>query len=188
MDFICVDYLSKGNLKQKSAFNALKELRILEVLKDFQPVVVGTIPIEIDINQSDIDIICKASNLESFEKLIALEFGEKDAFQQRKTVAQGILCSVSSFDFRNFEFEIFAQNIETTKQNAYRHMLVENRILKLANPRFKREVIKLKEIGMKTEEAFASLLDLSGDPYSELLKLESESDESLSRLLNSFSN
>lgn len=183
MKFTGINYLIKGNSKQRSAYEALQELQIIEILKDFDPIVVGTIPIDIDINQSDIDIICNSNNLENFEKLVKDAFGNRARFKQRTKMAQNKLSSVSSFEYKKFEFEIFAQNLETVNQNAYRHMLIEYRILQLADERFKREVIKLKEIGIKTEEAFANLLGLSGDPYKAILKLENENDEELIYLI-----
>ncbi|WP_343330978.1 DUF4269 domain-containing protein [Polaribacter staleyi] len=57
-------------------------------------------------------------------------------------------------------------------QNAYRHMIVENKILKEKGFEFKQSIKKLKSNGTKTEPAFAKLLGLEGNPYTELLKLE----------------
>jgi hypothetical protein len=69
-------------------------------------------------------------------------------------------------------FEVFGQNIPTENQNAYRHMTIENRILKEKGSKFKQRVKELKSNGMKTEPTFAKLLGLDGNPYVELLKLE----------------
>jgi len=40
------------------------------------------------------------------------------------------------------------------------------------DPSFRDEIIRLKEKGFSTEEAFAFLLGIEGDPYENLLKLE----------------
>ena len=43
----------------------------------------------------------------------------------------------------------------------------------------KSKVIELKQSGQKTEPAFAALLQLQGDPYAAMLKLEKLSDDEL---------
>jgi len=51
-------------------------------------------------------------------------------------------------------------------------MIIENRILKEKGSKFKQRLKELKADGIKTEPAFAKLLGLHGNPYTELLKLE----------------
>lgn len=51
-------------------------------------------------------------------------------------------------------------------------MIIEHKILIEKGEDFRLQVIQLKEQGYKTEPAFAHLLDLSGDPYDELLKFK----------------
>lgn len=65
--------------------------------------------------------------------------------------------------------EIYATDIDTEKQNGYLHMIKEYEILQARNDSFKMEIIKLKKQGIKTEPAFCKLLNISGDPYVELL-------------------
>jgi hypothetical protein len=56
---------------------------------------------------------------------------------------------------------------------------MEERLLKLGGEDFKREIIKLKKEGIKTEPAFTKYLKIGGNPYIELLKLECLDDEKL---------
>lgn len=72
-------------------------------------------------------------------------------------------------------------NMEPVRSNAYRHMLVEARVLRLLGGEFMRRVVELKEKGVKTEPAFARLLGLDGDPYVAVLGLENVSDEDIMR-------
>ncbi|MEA5405931.1 hypothetical protein VB776_23535 [Arcicella sp. DC2W] len=44
-----IDYLKYGNEKQQKAFQILSNYAIFEILVTFNPILVGTIPIEIDI-------------------------------------------------------------------------------------------------------------------------------------------
>jgi hypothetical protein len=53
-------------------------------------------------------------------------------------------------------------------------MLIEHHFLQTKGDNFRKEIIQLKEIGLKTEPAFAKALSIEGDPYLELLKLERE--------------
>lgn len=63
-------------------------------------------------------------------------------------------------------------------------MIIESRILELGGDKVRKEIIKLKERGMKTEPAFANYLRLNGDPYKELLQLETFSDDEIKKILN----
>ena len=59
-----------------------------------------------------------------------------------------------------------------TDQYAYRHMIVEARLLKIGGPAARPAIRRLKREGRKTEPAFAHYFDLEGDPYETLLELD----------------
>ncbi len=171
-NFKNIEYLKQGNPKQQKAYKALNELGVFEKLKNFNPLLTGTIPIEIDLPESDLDIICECSNHEKFSELLRSLFGENNGFNIKTHQRFGLKSTVCQFWFNDFEIEIFGQNRATEKQNAYRHMLIEHRILQEKGTEFKAEIIALKAKGLKTEPAFAKLLKLEGNPYEELLKME----------------
>jgi hypothetical protein len=132
---------------------------------------VGTIPINIDIENSDLDIICEVSDKNEFiDKLNALFGSEKDFIIHESLKFDAIK---ANFIIDGFEIEIFGQNIPTARQNAYRHMLIEHKLLLAKDEKFRQDIIDLKNLGYKTEPAFAKLLGFAGNPYEELLKLES---------------
>jgi len=143
-------------------------------LQDFHPVLVGTIPIEIDIPESDLDIICECKNLEAFKSRLMALFSEKDHFKIEKSNVNKIPSTVCNFKTKHFEFEVFGQNIPTHKQYAYRHMLIEYQLLNEKGTNLKKAIIQLKKEGYKSEPAFAKLLELSGNPYEALLTLETK--------------
>ncbi|MGV2488720.1 UNVERIFIED_CONTAM: DUF4269 domain-containing protein, partial [Bacillus mycoides] len=58
MNFDNIEYLQHGNNRQRQAYSILTNNQILSKLKQFDPILVGTIPINIDIENSDLDIIC----------------------------------------------------------------------------------------------------------------------------------
>ncbi|MEO0333269.1 MAG: DUF4269 domain-containing protein, partial [Bacteroidota bacterium] len=97
---------------------------------------------------------------------------------------QSLSTVIISFKYQHWSIEIFGQALPTQRQYAYRHMLIEYRILTLANARFKESIIQLKREGVKTEPAFSQLLGLPSDPYETLLNLERYSQKQLCQLLN----
>lgn len=165
-----ISYLITGTDKQQKVFQILTENDILEKLHCFAPILVGTIPINIDIENSDLDIICYVNNEEEFVNTLQLHFkNEKDFVISKNEKFNSIK---ANFFIQDFEFEIFGQDIPTQQQNAYRHMLIEYKLLLEKGEQFRLKVIELKKQGYKTEPAFARLLNLQGDAYEELLKLE----------------
>ena len=75
MASIDIGYLQTGNAKQRRVFKVLTEFRVLEKLWAFDPILVGTIPISVDIDSSDIDLICSWSDKQTFRAVLEKEFG-----------------------------------------------------------------------------------------------------------------
>ena len=169
-DFSNIEYLKNGNQKQRNAFEVLTQHKILSNLAEFDPILVGTIPINIDIENSDLDIICYWKDKASFIEKIIFFFEKEAEFNIREVFINDRDSVVANFKIEDFEIEVFGQNIPTKDQNGYRHMLIENEILQSKGNDFRSEIIKLKQNGYKTEPAFAFLLGLKGDPYAELLE------------------
>lgn len=169
VDFTNISYLKTGNQKQQSAFLALTKYKVLEKLSEFDPLLVGTIPINIDIENSDLDIICYWKSKTDFIDKITLFFGKENGFLIRETLIDQVESVVANFKIDIFEIEIFGQNIPTLHQNGYKHMLIEDQILRKKGENFRLEIIKLKEKGIKTEPAFGLLLGLTGNVYEQLL-------------------
>jgi len=171
INFLDISYLKSGNERQQKAYQVLTHNQILEKLSPYHPILVGTIPINIDIENSDLDIICEVSDKNAFIESLNKLFGaEKDFILAKSARFDAIK---ANFIVDTFEIEIFGQNISPVQQNAYRHMLIEHKLLLEKGERFREEIISLKKQGYKTEPAFAKLLGLEGNPYRELLKLES---------------
>jgi hypothetical protein len=168
-DFTTIEYLKNGNQKQKQAFEILTQNKVLSKIAEFDPILVGTIPINIDIENSDLDIICHWKNKTDFIEKLNSVFSKENEFTIRKAIINDKKSIIANFKINDFEIEVFGQNTPTKNQNGYKHMLIENEILQSNGENFRLEIIKLKQNGYKTEPAFAFLLDLKGDPYIELL-------------------
>ncbi|UUF16413.1 MULTISPECIES: DUF4269 domain-containing protein [Flavobacterium] len=169
IDFSNIEYLKTGNPKQIEAYKTLKQNKVMEALFEFDPILAGTIPINIDIENSDLDIICYWKNKTEFITAIS-SFENKNDFKIRETIIDQHESVVANFKIDDFEIEIFGQNIPTKNQNAYKHMIIEHEILESKGENFRLEIIKLKQNGYKTEPAFGELLGLQTNPYLELLE------------------
>lgn len=171
INFLDISYLQSGNEKQVKAYRALTDNRVLEKLTPYHPILVGTIPINIDIENSDLDIICEVSDKNEFIDKLNVLFGSEKDFTIHENPKFN--STKANLIIDGFEIEIFGQNTPTTQQNAYRHMLIEHKLLLAKGEKFRQDIIDLKNKGYKTEPAFAKLLGFEGNPYEELLKLES---------------
>jgi len=169
VDFTTIDYLKTGNVRQQSVFEVLSQHRILHLLQAFDPILVGTFPINIDIETSDLDIVCFWEDKLDFRNQIENNFNQFENFAIRETSNFQHETVIAHFRLSGFEVEIFGQNIPSRLQNGYRHLLIENEILQSKGEVFRQQIIALKKKGIKTEPAFAQLLHLEGDPYEALL-------------------
>ena len=159
--------------------SVIDELRLMEKLAPYDPVLIGTPPLGIDGPESDIDIACTAASLEEFAHAVSdllSDGGPVTVKQVTKLPEPAVTVSTHA---QGWDIEIFAQSLPTAEQWGVRHFRIEQRLLDLHEG--VRERIKaLRAQGLKTEPAFAALLGLPGDdPYAALLVLEHESDEQL---------
>ncbi|WP_114790299.1 DUF4269 domain-containing protein [Niabella yanshanensis] len=171
MLFQDISYLQNGTIRQQEAFTVLHQNMMLEKLSAFDPVLVGTIPINIDIETSDLDIICCFENKNIYRDTIVKLFKDFELFsiREREDKEETV---IAGFFTGGFRVEIFGQNIPCRQQFGYRHLLIEQELLKKYGEIFRQQIIALKKKGYKTEPAFAQVLKLEGDPYQALLQLE----------------
>jgi hypothetical protein len=167
MIFDDIQYLKSGTKRQREAYALLRDHNILECLKAFDPVLVGTIPINIDLETSDLDIICHWTVKQNFISVVTKCFSHQGNFKLCESPTDNAV--ISSFMLHHFEIEIFGQDIPTRQQPGYRHMIVEHDILVKKGEGFRQQILDLKRRGYKTEPAFAIALGLTGDPYTALL-------------------
>lgn len=72
------------------------------------------------------------------------------------------------------------------KQNGYKHMIIEERILNILGEKSREWIKDLKRTGLKTEPAFTKLLKLQGDPYDILLEMYEWDDKKLKDFITNF--
>lgn len=170
--------------KQTEIFNALTDSKILEELRRFHPLVVGTFPLGLATKTSDIDIVLSHSNLQEVSETILKYYSHLPEFRCHFSCVLNRDRFVAHFLWNGIPIELFAQTTPSFEQNGYRHFVIEERLLKVGGPRFRSKLVALRAQGLKTEPAFAKALKLSGsDPFEALLKLHSYSDRMLLELV-----
>lgn len=167
--FDTIAYLETGSSVQQQAYRLLTSYRVMDMLQQYNPILAGTIPINIDIEGSDLDILCCCDDTESFVTEIVSAFSRYPDFTINRKNIDDNPTVIANFLLENFEVEIFGQPVPVKKQNGYRHMIAEYSILLRKGEDFRQEIIRIKQSGLKTEPAFAKLLSLEGDPYKTLL-------------------
>ena len=144
---------------------------IFQVLEPFDPVLAGTFPIGLDLPYSDLDILCAFDDRTVFIELLTQTFQHLPGWRLKQSMFQGHASVVAGFSVEKVPVEIFGQTHTVWFQNAYRHMVVEYRLLALGGEHLKHQVLNLKTVGLSTEEAFAGVLELEGCPYQTLYDL-----------------
>ncbi|MRN55396.1 DUF4269 domain-containing protein [Paenibacillus monticola] len=164
-------YLLRGSTVQKEVYDLLLQLDIMNVLAEYEPMLVGTVPLGLQVESSDLDIICEVYDQEKYTATVRRYFGKMDDFCIVTRMVNGMPRCKINFRAGRWPIELFAQPLGTGQQNGCLHMIVEAHILDLLGNEFREHIIDLKSGGMKTEPAFAHVLSLNGDPYEALLAL-----------------
>jgi hypothetical protein len=178
-DWRDLTYLLRGTATQQAAYQALEALRVFPLLRAFDPVLAGTIPLDVDIPGSDLDIVCEAEEGDAFAQCLHDAFGHCVGFALRRDILKGLPTVIAQFTSQGFPVEIFGQPLPMTAQSAFRHMVVEERLLRHGGEEMRQKIRHLKRQGLKTEPAFAAIFALAGDPYDILLGLAELSEEEL---------
>lgn len=171
-DWRNIDYLNHGTPVQKEVYALLRKLNIMSLLADYNPVLVDTVPLGIQVKGSDLDIICEVHDSVMFTDIVSRYFGTMDDFTSVSRVVDGVPRTKINFMAGGWPIELFGQPRPTALQNGYLHMIIEAEILAQLDNDFRQQIITMKTNGWKTEPAFAQVLGLEGDPYEALLMLE----------------
>jgi hypothetical protein len=182
-DWKDITYLRHGSAPQRRAFDLLQRHELLPRLCAYDPVLVGTFPLDLTVPGSDLDIICEVPDMPTFRQALA-EFAAYPKYEVR-TASTPKPALVASFEVEGLAVEVFGQAQPTARQNGYRHLVVEARLLAVGGPALRQRVWSLKASGVKTEPAFAQVLGLPGNPYHALLALEACDEAALVALVAS---
>lgn len=170
--------MADGTPRQREAVALLEALGLFDVLAAFRPVLAGTVPLDIDVEGSDLDILCQASDFDALERALH-SYRLQPGFAIQRVIIRDRPTLLASWPNTSFPIELFAQNRPVLEQEGFRHLIVEARLLAIGGEPLREAIRALKHGGLKTEPAFARWLGLAGDPYDALLELESWGDEAL---------
>lgn len=162
------------------AEKAVKNLGILENLRDYSPTPVSTIFVELNTKESDIDIVCSYQQQDAFAALLNDYYSTYESYNFQKLDTYVI----AQFKYSDFLFEIYASTIPVPHQYAYRHYRIMQQLAKCGGENFRKKIRLLKETGLKTEPAICSLFGFTGDPFDAVLQLESYSELEIKELIS----
>ncbi len=179
-DLYEISYLAKGSPRQQRAYLALQEAKVFARLAADvgQVALVGSLPIDLALDESDIDLVTSMDDLRAAAARDRELFGAFEQFQSSRGVGLGGQFLLTKFKHSGESFEVFTQSTPIPRQNAVIHLMVEARLLRLAGRAFRERIMRAREAGLKTEPAFGACLGLV-DPLRELLALEDLSDQEL---------
>lgn len=168
------------NIESNSVlFFALTDSKALKLLKKYKPLIAGTYPLNLNIVNSDVDILIYAKDLDSLKYYLAELFSHYEKFKVELIAVDDDEAVIANFYVNGLKFEIFAQKVDSVQQKAYLHFLIEERLLKYGGESLLNKVREYKVQGLKTEPAFAKALKRPGDAYNELLLLQKKSNDEL---------
>jgi len=172
-DFRNIAYLQQGTIRQRAAHETLTALGIMKTLVDYDARLAGTIPLDVDVLNSDLDILCQVdeARMAAFAALLRQEYGHLLGFALARKQRYGHPVVVCDFIFRDFPVQVYGSPTPVDAQRAWVHMLAEARLLAQGGAGVRNAVRALKLAGMKTEPAFAQVFGLSGDAYEALYEL-----------------
>lgn len=181
-------YLLAGTPRQQEVYRLLSSAGLFDALREYSPCLAGTIPLQVDIPESDADIICEVKNHAAFEQVIRERFRCREGFTMKHSKVQERAVTLAQFVLSDevsqaLTVEIFGQSLPVKEQNAYRHLVVEARLLRLAHKEAHVQIRRLKSQGIKTEPAFAQYFGITGEPYQALLDLYDVEDDVLHKVI-----
>ena len=182
-DYRTIDYLQRGTPTQRRAYAALTELGIMAALGAYDARLAGTIPLDVDIPGSDLDILCQVdeARMDAFSELLRRKYGRRPGFVLTRKQRYGHPIVLCDFTCCGFPIQVYGSPAPVDTQRAWVHLLAEARLLAGAGPETREAVRALKLAGMKTEPAFAQVFGLSGDAYEALYELGAASGQGAHR-------
>jgi hypothetical protein len=168
---------------EKKIFETFSQIHFFENMATYQPQLVGTQPLFIDGTESGLDLLCYCQSFNEFQRDVEWHFKHEYRFNLSKGHSRGEDFLMASFETNGILIEVFGQKIPSRQQDAYKHMIVEGRLLYLGGETSVEAVKKAKTSGIKTEPAFGEVFKLPGDAHTTLLELYTAPESQLQHMV-----
>ena len=169
-----LDYLARGNARQRSAY-ALLSAGLWDELGPLcdDMALVSTVAIGLDRPGSDLDILCQHPDPASLAATLATQGWQVRSKGEQVWIAEQ---SRRGPDDQCWSLELYITPAPLEHLNGWRHLSLMAALLAHFGEPFHQAVLRLRfDEGLKGEAAMCRLLGLSGDPYEALLTLEGRS-------------
>ena len=165
-------HIRDGSPRQMKAYTTVyDELMIFLKLKAHDPMWVGSFPVGIDSDESDIDIVCNPSSLRPFLRQVRSLYGDCDNFRLTWKAIERVPTVIARFTCGEFDLEIYGQPKPTANQAAVMFMLVAARLLAIGGEPAKARIQELKANGHSSAEALAIYFQIDTPaPYPTLVQ------------------
>lgn len=117
----------------------------------------GTLPLGVGLPEADIDVAISYKPEDKVKLLEWVQNFQDKTLDPRLQIQNDIMLFHFKYDNRIYEFYMSPQNL--FEQNAYRHMNIEMRLLKVFGEPLKTRIQNFKKEGLKTEHAFLKALN-----------------------------
>lgn len=154
---------------------------LLKAMSKYTPLVSGSIPLNIQNEKSDIDIIFSSQDLNQFAKDLA-QYANQYSPEITIKNLRGHESAIVRYITEHGKYECVAQKRPVYEIIANQHFLIESRLLNIAGEEARSAIYKLKKAGIPTEPAFAQYFQISGEPYETLLQMNLLSESQLNEL------
>ncbi len=123
--------------------------------------ITGTFPLEVNHEDSDIDICFEYSPEQQSRVLEFIQSFQEKVQSPRLKINGNVL--IFSFLDINQQFEMYFAKEDIYSQNSLIHLQIEQRLLKIFGKKLKDKVIALKKFGLNTEWAFLKALNIDSN-------------------------
>lgn len=178
-----ISYLKLGGERPRAAYLALTELDLFCVLADYDPVLAGAFPLGLELHERELELVCHAPNLEQLATILTEVYGGYDEFTLEQSDDEGAPGLTCHFQYHDFHISIVGQPAPSREQDAYRHLVAESRLLRLAGPNARDGIRRLKADGFETASAFGAYFRLGDEPKRALLDLADAPAEDLEEII-----
>lgn len=178
-----ISYLKLGSDRPRAAYLTLTELDLFSVLAEFDPVLAGTFPLGLESEDSDLDLVCHAPDLDELATVMFQVYGGYDDFSVERTADDGSPALVCHFRYHEFRIGVLGRPSPSREQDVYRHLVAEARLLRMAGPSAADGIRRLKAEGFETVMAFGEYFRLGDQPNRTLLELADAPAEDLEEII-----